>query len=83
MLLRSLKLAAGATSGDPESLRELNERAETHDRHHLDIQPKHYEAWRTTIIETAKEFDPSWNEEVEEAWHTILGHVIKHMIRHY
>lgn len=83
MLLRSLRLSAGATSGDPEALNELNERAETHDRHHLNIEPRHYETWRSAIIETASEFDPEWNSATENAWHTILGHVINHMIRHY
>lgn len=83
MLLRSLRLAADATSGMPESLREIRERAETHDRHHLNIEPHLYDIWLATVIETACEFDAEWNEQTREAWNTILGHVIKHMTRHY
>jgi hypothetical protein len=83
MLLRSLRLAAGATSGDPKSLREIRERAETHDRHHLDIKPAMYGVWLKTVIEVASEYDEEWNDEVEDAWNTILGHVIKHMAKHY
>lgn len=83
MLRRSLELCAGATSGDPESLREINERAETHDRHHLKIEPRLYDIWLETIIETAREFDDQWNETVEAAWRTILGYVVHRMIRKY
>lgn len=83
MLLRSLRLTAGAASGDVESLQELRERAETHDRLHLDIPPRLYELWRDAIIETAREFDPAWDAEVEQSWRSILGHVIHQMTKHY
>ena len=83
MLLRSLTLAAGATSGEPESLREIRERAETHDRHHLNIEPRLYDIWLISVIEVAAEFDTEWNDSIEEAWNTILGHVIQHMIKYY
>lgn len=39
MLLRSLRLVADAAAGHPEGLRELRERAETHGRRHLYIEP--------------------------------------------
>ncbi|NNE10205.1 MAG: hypothetical protein HKN20_16720 [Gemmatimonadetes bacterium] len=83
MLIRSLRLAAGATSGDPNALRELTERAETHDRHHLDIEPRLYDYWLSALIETASEFDGQWNEPIEQAWLSTLSHVIDHMKRHY
>ncbi len=79
MLLRSLQLAAGATTGDPRSLRELRDRATTHDRHHLNIEPRLYEAWLYAVVATARE----WDESVEDAWCQILGYVVKHMIRRY
>lgn len=83
MLLRSLRLAADATSGKPESLREIRERAETHDRHHLNIEPHLYDIWLVTVMETACEFDTEWDDSIKEAWNTILGHVIKHMTKFY
>ena len=83
MLRRSLELTAGATAGAPEALREINERARTHDRHHLNIEPGLYDVWLATIIETARDFDDQWDEAVEAAWRRILGHVIQHMIRKY
>lgn len=82
-LLRSLRLIAGATAGEPASLEQLRARAETHDRYHLNIKPGHYELWRSAMIETASEFDEQWNDTVQEAWHSILGFVIKRMIKHY
>ncbi len=83
MLLRSLELSAGATAGDAEALREIQERAITHDRDHLNIRPEYYALWLDSIIAAAKDYDPEWEDSVESAWREILGHVIKHMIRKY
>ncbi len=83
MLLRSLKLAAAATAGDSEGLREITERAESHDRHHLNIKAHLYELWRTALLETARRFDKQWDTATEAAWKTILGHVIRRMIKFY
>ena len=83
MLVRSLQLAAGATAGEQKALEELRDRAETHDRHHLDIKPALYDFWRDAIETTASEFDKQWNDDIKEAWHSILGYVIKHMIKYY
>lgn len=83
MLLNSLKLSAGATDGDSQSLQDLRERAETHDRYHLDIKPELYEFWIASIIQTASEYDQQWDDEIEESWRTILEFVVARMIKHY
>ncbi len=83
MLLRSLRLSAGATAGDPESLRELKQRAETHNREHLNIEPILYDFWLNTIIQMASEYDPEWNSDVEHIWRTVLGHVVREMRNSY
>ncbi|MEQ8767865.1 MAG: hypothetical protein RL885_28435 [Planctomycetota bacterium] len=83
MLLRSLRMAAGAAEGDREALQEMRERAESHNRHHLDIQPDLYKLWLYSVIITARRFDPKWDPEIEMAWYSVLGHIIDHMIRHY
>lgn len=83
MLLRSLRITAGATAGDPDALRELRARAQTHDRYHLDIEPRLYEIWRTALIATASEFDSEWSDDIEHAWDNILGHVIHYMTKFY
>lgn len=83
MLIRSLKLAAEATSGNTAALREIHDRAETHDHNHLDIKPHLYDLWLASVIETASEFDPIWNETIGAAWRNILGLAIQQMIKHY
>lgn len=57
MLARSLLLAAGATAGEPASLREIQDRAVTHDREHLNIRPELYSLWLDALVVTAKKFD--------------------------
>lgn len=83
MLEKSLRLVAGATSGEPEALRELKERAQSHDQDHLNISPDMYSLWKTAVVQTAKEFDTNWDDNVSEAWEKILGFVINYMIKHY
>jgi len=83
MLLQSLRLAAGATAGEPQALSEIHERAETHNHENLDIAPHLYDFWRDALIETATEFDAEWNEEVAEAWTRLLSFIIKQMTKHY
>ena len=83
MLLRSLQLCAGATSGDPAALREMDERAITHGSHHLNIEPRLYDLWLEAIVTAAGDHDDEWNDEVDAAWRRILGFVIQHMIRKY
>ncbi len=79
MLLRSLRLAADATEGIPSGLRELKERALTHNRDHLDIKPELYTLWLEAIIEAARKCDRDWDSDIEYAWRKTLGFVIEYM----
>jgi hemoglobin-like flavoprotein len=83
MLRRSLELMARATAGDPEGLRELHDRAETHRRSKLDIAPPLYDLWLDALVSTAGESDPEWTPAIEDAWREILGIAIRHMTRRY
>ena len=83
MLARSLELCAGATAGEPEALAEIAERATTHDRNHLNIEPRLYGIWLESIIATASDCDDQWTDATEAAWRRILGHVVDHMVRKY
>ena len=83
MMRRSLGLIARAAAGEPDGLRELHERAETHGRAKLDIDPSLYRNWLDTLIVTAAESDPEWTPDVESAWRAILGIAIRHMTINY
>lgn len=83
MVARSLELSAGATAGDPEALAEINERATTHDRHHLNIEPRFYDLWLDSMILTARDFDSEWNDTIEAAWRRVVGFVVQHIVRKY
>lgn len=83
MLAASLRLVAAATQGNQEGLHELNARAETHDRYHLNIKPELYDVWMVTVIDTARDFDRQWTGDVESAWHQILQYAVDKMIRKY
>lgn len=82
-LARSLRTLGRAVVGDLEALRHLSERAESHDRHHLDIGPHLYEVWRTCLMETAAEFDSEWSPVVERSWFVVLVHAIHYMTHRY
>ena len=76
-------LAALAVDGQPDGLRDIRERAVSHSRQHLNIEPYLYNYWRSALIETSRQFDDQWDDDIEEAWLTILEHVINQMIKHY
>jgi hemoglobin-like flavoprotein len=83
VLLHIIHEVASATEGSTSSLKELAYRAETHSRRHMNITPDLYELWRTALIETAHEFDPKWDGEIEEAWILTLDTLIYHMLKKY
>jgi len=79
MLRLSLELSAKATVGDPTGIQELQARVETHAR--LPISPVMYDLWLASAMATARECDPRWSAEVEDAWRTILGFIVRRMTR--
>ena len=64
-------------------LAEIKMRGESHDRHHLDIKPHLYDLWLSSVIASARIHDKSWDTRTEDAWKTILGHVIHRMKKAY
>lgn len=82
-LLKSLGLAADVIDGDASAMRHLHERAESHGHRDLDIKPELYDLWLESLMATAEECDPEFTPEIEDAWRSVLGHIIGYMQAHY
>ena len=57
--------------------------AERHSSRDLDIKPELYKLWLESLIQAAKEFDPAFNEQTDEAWRSIMQTGIDFMISQY
>lgn len=79
----SLRMMAMASVGGDAADLYLEYIAKRHDRHHLNIEPELYEFWLEALIDTAREFDDEFNEEVEQAWRAVLRNGVDYMISRY
>ncbi|WP_163557770.1 globin [Halomonas sp. NO4] len=61
----------------------LQEVAISHSRAHLDIPPALYDLWLETLIDTARDFDEQFNDDVELAWRLVMTPGIVYMTFHY
>lgn len=59
-----------------EDLRRI---AERHSASRIDINPRLYDDWLDSLIETAQLFDPRFTEEIELAWRVVLAPGIVYM----
>lgn len=50
-----------------------------HDRSHADIPPHLYGLWLESLIETVKEFDPRYDDDIELAWRLVCSQGIAFM----
>lgn len=53
--------------------------AKAHDRAHANIPPHYYDIWMDALIETVKEFDSEFSDEIELAWRLVLSPGITYM----
>ena len=53
--------------------------AQKHDRDHIDVPPELYGLWLECLVETVKEFDPHFNDDVELAWRLVCSQGIAFM----
>jgi len=81
----SLYVVAVAVQGEEGSLArsDLPRLAERHSRRDLDIRPEHYDAWGRCLVETARELDPQWTDDVAAAWRDTLAFGVEYMRRRY
>ena len=58
---------------------ELRRIAERHSVSQINVEPRMYDIWLDSLIDTAQSFDPRFTEEVELAWRVILAPGIAYM----
>ena len=70
----SLYVVAVAVQGEEGSLArgDLPRLAERHSRRDLDIRPELYDLWLQCLVETARNHDPQWSEDIAAAWRETL-----------
>ena len=82
-LLESLALAADVIDGDAAAMRHLHERAQSHSRRGLAIEPHLYDLWLESLVATARQCDNAFGDDTETARRTVLGHIIGYMQAHF
>jgi len=61
----------------------LRKLAERHSKRGADIAPRLYAVWLDCLIETARRFDPKFNDEVAMAWRSVFSKGIEFMTSSY
>jgi hemoglobin-like flavoprotein len=79
--LHLLLIAAEDEERGPE--RYLREIASAHDRGHLDITAELYDYWLDSLLDTVRECDAEFSEEVENAWERVMMVGIHYMLSRY
>lgn len=85
MLEDSLLVVANAVQSKDGSIArgELPRIAARHGRDGLAIRPALYELWADCLVETARECDPAFRDEIEQSWRAVLGFGVQYMIERY
>lgn len=83
MVRASLYHILRAAQGSSDGLIHLEEIADSHSQRGHGIQPAHYELWLDSLIEAARETDPSLDAITEAAWRFHLGNAIAVMVARY
>ena len=83
MLKKSIAILCvyyGTGCQDDDYLRKV---AERHSKRDADIPPQLYSVWLHCLIETVRQFDPRFDDEVEEAWRAIFSKGVEFMTSRY
>ncbi|MCG8379362.1 MAG: globin [Proteobacteria bacterium] len=83
MLHASLYMIMLATRNNDAAEAYLDRVAKRHSKSALDIRPELYDLWLETLIETVKEIDSIFNDDVENAWRTVMTFGIDYMKSKY
>jgi hemoglobin-like flavoprotein len=61
----------------------LGEVAKRHGAHDLGVGAELYDLWLDSLLETAREFDPEFSAEVEQAWEAAMAVGIRYLVARY
>lgn len=61
----------------------LHRIAERHNRKGLNIKPEYYTLWLESLILAVSEFDPHFDEEIEQVWRSFMQPAIDLMISRF
>jgi hypothetical protein len=68
---------------DRQASDEMRRIARAHGRSGKDISPELYESWLDSLVNTVREYDPRFDDEVEIAWRVVLAPGISYMQLQY
>lgn len=61
----------------------LEQIAKQHARGDLDVSPGMYDPWRACLLQSVKEYDPMYSDEIEQAWRGAAEFAIDFMRKRY
>lgn len=56
---------------------------ESHQRNALDIKPEYYRFWIESLITALAENDPEFNDDLEQAWRSVVQVAVDYIIEGY
>ena len=68
---------------DKEETDEISRVARVHAKSQTDVSGELYELWLNSLLATVSQFDPEYDEEIDNAWRDALGPAVEYMKRHY
>ena len=85
ILSDSLYIMAVAAESGPEGVewKELDRLAARHAHGDLDVRPSLYDTWLDCLLEAARQHDPQFSAEVEDAWRHTLAPGIERLRSQY
>ena len=78
MLMQSITYVT-AFSATLEPTEELNFISRLHGKDKLDLPAAYYDTWMDSLMETVRERDPKYDDQVYRAWRTVMAPGIEYM----
>jgi hemoglobin-like flavoprotein len=82
-LASSLYVIVMALEGGGAATVYLDQVADRHSRRDLDIRPELYAPWLECLIRAVSEYDPLYDEVVEQVWRGVMSEAIQRMTDRY